>query len=184
MIVTRKRYRRLPTGARESSGYGWVASLYMLLYGLIIVALVALGVLLYRVWLGRRVSPAIASEPIPPAPDITDENVHADQLPADGWTRLARELLERGEFRLALRAFFLASLSHLAARNLISIARFKSNRDYERELRRRGHSWPDLLSTFGENLLAFERIWYGLHNVNRDLVEQFAANVERMRPAG
>ena len=81
---------------------------------------------------------AVASEPILPAPDIADENVRADQLPEDGWTKLARELLERGEFRLAMRAFYLASLSHLAARNLISIARFKSNRDYERELRRRG----------------------------------------------
>ena len=104
-------------------------------------------------------------------PDIQDENVGADQLPGDGWMKLARELLERGELRLALRAFYLASLAHLAARNLISIARFKSNREYERELRRRGHSFPDLLAVFGDNLASFERIWYGLHEANRELVE-------------
>ena len=114
---------------------------------------------------------------------LRDENVGAEQLPEDGWTKLARELLERGELRLALRALYFASLAHLAARNLISIARFKSNRDYERELRRRGHSSPDLLSVFGDNLGSFERSWYGLHEVNRELVDQFAANVERMKAA-
>jgi hypothetical protein len=92
--------------------------------------------------------------------------------------------LERGEFRLAMRAFYLASLAHLAARNLISLARFKSNRDYERELRRRAHTFPNLLATFGDNLFDFERIWYGLHEVNRDSVSQFAANVEKIKTAG
>ena len=166
------------------SGYGWIEALQILLYGLVAVVLAALAVLLYRVWRDRRSPAVIASEPIQPVPDINDENVGADQLPEDGWTKLARELLERGELRLALRAFYFASLSHLAARNLISIARFKSNRDYERELRRRGHSFTDLLSVFGDNLESFERIWYGLHEVNRELVDRFAANVERMKAAG
>jgi hypothetical protein len=57
------------------------------------------------------------------------------------WTRLGREFRQRGELRLALRAFYLASLSHLAAKGLVTVARFKSNRDYERELRRRGHAF-------------------------------------------
>src|SRR2546423_5252771 len=103
------------------------------------------------------------AQAIQPAPDLTDENVAADQLPEDGWTKLGRELLERGELRLALRAFYLASLAHLAGRHLISLAKFKSNHDYERELRRRGHSFPELLSLFGENVQVFDRIWYGMH---------------------
>ena len=181
----RKLFRpsRIRSGS-GSSGYGWIESLQILLYGLVVVVLAALAILLYRVWRDRWRPPLIASEPIQPMPDIEDENVGADQLPEDGWTRLARELLERGELRLALRAFYFASLSHLAARNLISIARFKSNRDYDHELRRRGHSFPDLLLTFGDNLISFERIWYGLHEVNRELVDRFAANVERIKTAG
>ena len=83
-----------------------------------------------------------------------------------------------------MRAFYLASLAHLAERNLISIARFKSNHDYERELRRRAHSFPDLLATFGDNLTLFERIWYGLHDVNGETVNHFAANVERIKGVG
>ncbi|MGA9780160.1 MAG: hypothetical protein ACLPRE_01795 [Limisphaerales bacterium] len=177
------RHQRASTSS-GTPGYGWIESLYILLYGLVAVAVVALFILLYRVWRDRRSPTMVASEPIQPLPDIGDENVGADQLPGDDWTKLGRELLERGELRLAMRAFYLASLAYLATRNLICIARFKSNRDYERELRRRGHSFPDLLSVFGDNLVSFECIWYGLHEVNRERVEQFMANVERMRVAG
>jgi hypothetical protein len=168
----------------ESSGYGWIESLQILLYGLVAVVLVALAVLIYRILGNRPSRTVVASEPLPPVSDVSDENVGADQLPEDGWTKLARELLERGELRLAVRALYFASLSNLASRNLIGIARFKSNRDYERELRRRGHSFPDLPSVFGDNLVLFERVWYGLHEVNREVVDRFAANVERMKATG
>ena len=167
-----------------STGYGWIMSLQILLYGLVAAAIAALVILVMRSWRGKRPSATMAAEAIQPIPDLSDENVRADQLPEDGWTRLARELLERGEFRLAMRAFYLASLSHLAARNLISIARFKSNREYERELRRRGHSFPEMLRIFGDNLGIFESIWYGTHAADRESASQFAANVERIRAAG
>jgi hypothetical protein len=92
--------------------------------------------------------------------------------------------MERGELRVAMRAFYLGSLANLAARNLVSIARFKSNHDYERELRRRAHAFPKLLSVFGENVFALERVWYGMHEVNRELVNQFASSLEKMKTAG
>src|SRR5215469_16675534 len=169
----------------NSSGYGWITGVHLLLWALVAVVACALAVFLYRVLMNRQKSQSVVvTEAIHPLPDITDENVGADQLPEDRWTKLARELLARGEFRLAMRAFYLASLSHLSARNLISIARFKSNRDYERELSRRGHSFPELLSVFGQNISVFEGVWYGMHEVNSDSVSQFAMNVERIRSGG
>ena len=183
--MLRKLFRHLPEGSSPAgSGYGWIMSVEILLYALVAAALATLAIFLYRVFRRRRKSAVAVAEAMLPVPDITDENVRADELPEDGWTKLARELLERGEFRLAMRAFYLASLSHLAARNLISIARFKSNRDYERELRRRAHALPGLLPVFGDNIFAFERVWYGMHEVNRELVGQFAANVEKIKAAG
>ncbi len=181
----RKFFDRQPkdSSGNGGSGYGWIMAAEVLLYALVAAALVALAIFLYRVWRGRQKKVAAVAEAILPVPDLADENVHADQLPEDGWTQLARELLERGEFRLAMRAFYLASLAHLAARNLISIARFKSNRDYERELRRRAHAFPNLLATFGDNLFDFERTWYGRHEANRDLVSQFATNVDKIKSA-
>jgi hypothetical protein len=169
----------------HGSSQGWITASQLLLFVLLAAVVCSLVILIYRLlWQRRRQPTLTVSEAIQPVPDLADENVGADQLPEDGWTKLARELLERGEFRLAMRAFYLASLAHLAERNLISIARFKSNHDYERELRRRAHSFPDLLSTFGDNLTLFERIWYGLHDVNGETVHHFAANVERIKGAG
>jgi hypothetical protein len=117
-----------------------------LLYALVAAAVIGLAYAVYRIFRNRnsRVE-AVASEPLQLAPDLSDETLGADLLPEDGWTKLGRELLARGELRLALRAFYLASLAHLAQRNLISLAKFKSNRDYLLELQRRAHSFPDLL---------------------------------------
>jgi hypothetical protein len=58
---------------------------------------------------------------------VADENVRADQLPEDGWTKLARELLERGEFRLAMRAFYLASLARISPHAKFNSASHVSN---------------------------------------------------------
>jgi hypothetical protein len=169
------------SGAGSGSGYGWIMLLQLLLYALVAVAIGALLWLLYRVIRGRTKAAVVASQPIQPAPDLTDENIGADQLPEDGWSRLGRELLGRGELRLAMRAFYLASLAHLAARNLISLAKFKSNRDYERELRRRGHSFPEVLALFGDNVSVFDRTWYGMHEISEELITQFVTRVERLR---
>ena len=99
----------------------------------------------------------------------------------DAGVKLARELLERGELRLALRAFYLASLAHLAQRGLISIAKYKSNHDYERELRRRSHALHDLPRTFERNVSVFDRVWYGRQEVSLEMLEEFSSNVERIK---
>jgi hypothetical protein len=176
------------SGSGSGSGYSWMVFLQLLLYTLVAVAVCALAWLLYRILRARNKTTVVASQPIQPAPDLTDENVGADQLPEDGWSKLGRDLLGRGELRLAMRAFYLASLAHLAARNLISLAKFKSNRDYERELRRRGHAFPEALALFGDNVSVFDRTWYGMHEISEDIITQFVARVERLRgqqaPAG
>jgi cytochrome c-type biogenesis protein CcmH/NrfG len=109
--------RRLFQGRKstsyDASGYGWIFLLQLLPYLLIAAVAAGLGFLLYRLWLSRRRPAApIAGEPIQPAPDLLDESVGAEQLPEDGWSKLARELLAQGELRLATRAFYLASLAH------------------------------------------------------------------------
>ena len=163
-------------------GYGWVMLLQLLQYGLIALVELALGGLVRRVWRHRpQALPLAPVTPAVPMPDVADENVRADQLPEDGWLQLARELAARGEFRLALRAFHLATLAHLAARNLVSLARHKSNRDYERELGRRAHALPGLATRFAENVRALECVWYGRHPAGTETVDVFARNVELLR---
>ena len=167
--------------APSSGGTAWVSSLHWLLVVLICVLAALIAVMLLRLWKRRRPNDEVVAQAVQALPDVADENVGADQLPEDGWIKMARELIERGEMRLALRAFYLASLAHLAQRSLISLAKFKSNRDYERELSRRSHALPEMSATFAENVSVFDRAWYGLHEVTREMLDHFANNVDRIK---
>jgi len=126
-----------------------------------------LAILVLRLWQSRkRRKEPIASQPIQPAPDLSDESVGAEQLPEDRWTSLAREHLGRGELRLALRAFYFASLAHLAERNLISLRQIQVEPRLRTRTAPARHYFPELLALFGENVLVIDRAWYGLHQVS------------------
>jgi hypothetical protein len=170
---------RVPRGPADP--FAWLYSLQALLVILLVVVVSVLAVILLRAWQRRVRAEAVNAEVVTAVPDLRDENVGANQLPEDGWLRLARELMSRGELRLAMRALYLASLAHLARRELVNLAKFKSNRDYERELRRRGRALPAVLEAFAENVTAFDRAWYGLHEVSREALEQFEVNFERIK---
>lgn len=113
-------------------------------------------------------------------PDLADENLMADDLPVARWLALARQLTDDGELRLALRAFYLAGLASLSERQFLTIAPFKSNREYETELRRRAHAFPSLIESFSENVAILERVWYGRHEVLRDTFDRFSINHKRI----
>jgi hypothetical protein len=134
-----------------------------------------------RIWQRRRPRPVeIVPAAIAAAPDLTDENVKADDLSTRRWLTLAGELAENGELRLAVRALYLATLAHLADHELITIEVYKSNHDYERELKRRAHEHPELISIFSSNLNSFERVWYGMYRIARADFDAFAARHQRI----
>ncbi len=154
---------------------------------LIIILIVLLALLvLFFVWRHRkakRATDAIQAEAILPIPDIADEHLVADQLPEEGWQKLAQDLLARGELRLALRAMFMATLAHLAQAQLITVARFKSNRDYLQELRRRAYDQKIMQEAFHENVSAVDSVWYGMYPVTDDLLNRFIQNVDIVKRA-
>jgi hypothetical protein len=114
-------------------------------------------------------------------PDLMDENLVADQLPEDEWLKLARELIDSGNLRLAIRALFLGGLAALAQKEWITLARFKSNRDYERELRRRAASLPKLHSAFSASVSIYDQVWYGLYDPTPELFKDFQTRLEEIR---
>lgn len=159
---------------------GLVEFLMWLLVALVAVVLVWFVVKVWR----RRLAPHEATlETRPAAPDLRAEFVAADQLPEDGWLAMANDLMAQGDFRLALRAFYLAALAHLARREFIRLARFKSNRDYELELRRRARALPGITTAFSGTVREFDRAWYGAHEVTAEGLADFAAQVEQVRAA-
>jgi len=169
-------------GEPSSSGrsFAWLGSVQLWFWIVLAASAAIVVVLILR--RGRRarggITQAIAIEA---TPDLREESVTADQLPEDGWLRLAAELLDRGEYRLALRAFYLAGLAHLGGRELIHLARHKSNRDYDRELRRRARTQGELLAAFDRNLRVFESAWYGDHAVDAAALRAVSANLDRIR---
>ena len=154
-----------------------------LLYALVAACVVVVAFLLYRGWRSRRAKGALEGKELPAtaaAPDLADESVLADQLPEDEWLALARGLLARGERRLALRAFYLSALSSLGGRGLLGIARHKSNRDYQGELRRRARDRGALQAVFGQLVGRFERVWYGTHPADDALLAEFQDDRNRL----
>jgi hypothetical protein len=158
----------------------WTSSsrLFIIIPLACIVAVVAF--LAWRAWKKRRPHLLATEVVAQPTVDITHEDVDARALPEDGWLTLARELMKQGDMRLALRALYLATLASLARQDLITIAKYKSDREYELELRRHSHVQPHLVGVFAENRALFERAWYGLHEVTPGIMENFSRNQERI----
>lgn len=173
--------QRQPPSGRSASG-AWHASsrLWMFaLLGLLVVGAGLLFVQTIRRWRARE-RPAPAAAPRP-AIDLEDAALTADALPEDEWLNLARAHLGKGELRLALRAYFLSGLAHLAARDVLSLARHKSNRDYQAELRRKARDRPPVLEAFARNTATVERVWYGRHEIGPEEVRDFETNLEQIR---
>jgi hypothetical protein len=148
---------------------------------LLIGLLCALAYILWRSWMRRQTTQAqIAAAAVESTPDLEDEDTTADDLPANRWLDLARELAEKGSLRLAIRAFYLAILADLADHKLITIETFKSNRDYEMELHRRAHQKEGLLPAFSKSREIFERVWYGMYKISRPDLDNFSAIQKRV----
>jgi hypothetical protein len=168
-------------GQSNSRGFSWGASLQFFAWLFCAAAVCALGIIGWKIWLRRGDSVRVIAEPQQIIPDLNSEDIAADQLPEDAWIGLAREMIQKGELRLALRAFYLAALAHLGERRIISIARYKSNLDYQRELRRRRPTQADLIATFSDTVGSFERAWYGMHEVNPEILDASQVNLEKIR---
>lgn len=167
--------------ASDGDGRGFsIPPMRAILYVAVAMVVVLLSWALFRYWRAPK-KKTIVAEPVTPLPDLNRDDVHADELPEDGWMQMARDLMNRGELRLALRAAYLAGLAHLGQQQFVHIARHKSNLDYRRELRRRARTQAELLAAFDKNLLAFERAWYGDHGVTLPMFEEFTQNLERIR---
>jgi hypothetical protein len=106
------------------------------------------------------------------AVDVSDESVRADALAEDEWLAMAERLAGEGKLRLAMRAVFLAELAYLARQELIVLTRYKSNREYHRELLRRGRHLTDVQDALDGSIRIFERSWYGHHEVTREMLDE------------
>jgi hypothetical protein len=173
----------LPTGDQRaaSSDANWISSVRVAVYVLLIGLLGALVYILWRSWMRRQNAQAeLVAAAVESTPNLENDGTTADDLPVNRWLELAHELTAKGSWRLAMRAFYLATLANLAENELITVEKFKSNREYENELYRRAHQKEALLKAFSKSREVFERVWYGMYEVNRLDLEHYAAIQKRM----
>jgi len=166
---------------QKPSDADWMTSVRLVLIVLLVLLVTFLTFVFVRIWQKHRTG--LSKNPIAKAvqlPDLTDETIKADDLPANRWLAFAKEMIENGDLRLAMRAFYLATLAQLAERDMITIEQHKSNRDYEKELIRRAHEKKAMLAIFSKSLTTFERVWYGMYPVTRSDIDTFATNQERL----
>jgi hypothetical protein len=152
----------------------------------------ALGYMLWAAFAGTLILFVIRilnikAKPLPlsvdpsPKPNLAEEEIEANRLPDNEWYALACKKLAAGEFRQAQRALFLAILSYLASRRLITIQRWKSNTDYEMELVRKAKHLSELPRLFAQSRLAFERCWYGAGTVTPEDFAHYQTIYERIK---
>ena len=164
-----------------SSNKNWVTPVRVVLILLLLLFLVVLTFVFLRIRRRHRTGSieAVAAG-VAPRPDLNDEGTKADDLPANRWLLLAEEFSTKGELRLAMRALYLATLAYLAEHEMITIEIYKSNREYEQELKRRTHERKELHIIFSKSLNLFERVWYGSYCIPRAEFDDFAANQKRI----
>jgi hypothetical protein len=157
--------------------------LYVLI-GALVLGIVVVIVMMVRS-ARRNTAPTLVGRAITLAqPDLRDEATHAAQMPADGWLAMAKEQMTKGEWRLALRALYLATLAKHAVDGLITLAKFKTNLDYERELRRRAVLQPEVTVRFLAHRLNFESVWYGRESASEAVVRAWLEELERVPAEG
>ncbi len=167
---------KVPGGTNST----WLAMLPKLVIVLLVLLATGFLLLLYRHWKLAQQTQVLVAAAAPPEINLESENVLATQLPEDEWLRLAREKMESGDLRLALRALFLATLAHLGHKRLLQISRAKSNGDYVREIAWRAKDREELNRGFSEQVRTFDRVWYGWHEVDLDLMKNFELQHERI----
>ncbi|WP_309398395.1 hypothetical protein [Cerasicoccus maritimus] len=153
--------------------FSGLSILDVLTYLLIAIAVIALIWVAVKLWLSRQPAPAAALNvsAIEQMPDLNREDITADELPRNRWLEIAEELIAKGDYRLALRALFLAELSYLSEEGMIKLARHKSNYDYRRELMRRGDSAGAVLEAYVASANLFDGVWYGERAVGEPEIE-------------
>ena len=112
--------------------------------------------------------------------DLEAEDVFAGELEEDEWLVLAREKVDAGEYRLAIRALFLACLATLSERKLVRLERSKTNRDYQRELELKARGERGVQSDFVASTVAFEETWYGDHEAGPPQVDRVQGYFRRL----
>lgn len=97
--------------------------------------------------------------------------------------KLLREALNAGNYRLAIRIYFLGILKKLDEDGIILWKKDKTNRDYLSELFKKAYHYEDV----SKLTLLYEEVWYGEHSFShqayQDIIAAFSAMNQKLNIA-
>jgi hypothetical protein len=127
---------------------------------LLALLLAVIGVAVARRW---AASPKAPTKPTASATELTEGHAEPrpDEQPAPVLWRQAEQLARAGRHREAVRALYLAVLSHLHARRLLRYEPTRTNGEYVRQVRLAAAAPPALAEPFEQLTRCFEAVWYG-----------------------
>ncbi|MGA2144596.1 MAG: DUF4129 domain-containing protein [Bryobacteraceae bacterium] len=149
----------------------------------VLIALAA-GLAVWFLWHARQKRKSTARRQAPSAAvavPLEEGGLGADRLPENEWLEMGERYLREDNPRLALRAFYLASLAWMGQNGWLALHAAKTNREYEVELHRKARAYPAVREPFAANMLAFERAWYGQHAVLASDVAEFRDRLAGMK---
>lgn len=165
---------RLP----ELSGIEWV--LYSILAGL----LLYLVARLLSHAMHRKALTGVRRAPVPERRELAASHTeNALDHPVDAWEEFARDWLQRGEIRQAVRALYLASLVHLHQDRRINYHRALTNWTYVRQFR----GAPTDKEVLSSLTRMFDEFWYGDRPCEEGHYREFERGVRALgtpAPAG
>lgn len=146
----------------STSGLGFFG--YILL-AILVIALIAM---IYYMYLN---SPKDGTK-VPAIVDLDEAN--PSEIPLTELQRLLNEALAKGDYRGAVRVYFIFIIRGLADRRWIKWEKEKTNFHYLREM-----SGKDEFEDFNRSVSFFEIIWYGKRDIDQNKFEEIKPNFTR-----
>ncbi|HEX5706814.1 MAG TPA: DUF4129 domain-containing protein [Pyrinomonadaceae bacterium] len=159
------------SGPRRGPGTGVATAAQLIIFGL---AFGVFAFVLWRFWRTRRGSLSRVTLRREPRV-ILGETIAPDERPSDLLSD-AERLARAGDLRGAIRKAYVALLLELGDRNVLRLARHKTNREYLYAVRQHA---PPLYPFMRPLTLSFERYWYGYERATEDDWRDFLTNCRR-----
>ncbi|MEP7255467.1 MAG: DUF4129 domain-containing protein [Ferruginibacter sp.] len=122
---------------------------------------------LYRLFLAEGVFKRESRSAKQQTPEVEEEVITSES----DFDNLINQALQNNNYRQAVRYQYLRTLHKLADKNLVELARDKTNFQYVREIKN-----PAFQNDFASLTLNYEYVWYGEFMIDRNIYQKIDSN--------
>ena len=154
-----------PSWNPDLSGLGWIGWLLLIVFGGAIVGLIVYFIMNSQTSANKKVDL-----------DLDEfENISPAEIPLTELQKRLKEYIENGDYRGAIRIYYLFILKDLSHKQWIFWEREKTNMHYLREM-----SGKEEFDDFNKSISYFEVIWYGKRDINHDQFKIIQPNFTKL----